>query len=319
DLIITTPNLTLRNGGNITAQTSGEGKAGDIFLEVRENMSLTGNNSGIFANTADNSTGEGGSILTQNATPNRILVEQGAAIAVNSQGEGEGGDIKLEAGLLTLDRGSIDATTASNQGGNITLTATDRLRLRNQSKITATAGINEGRGDGGNITIDAPFIIAVPQEDSDITANAFEGNGGNINITTQGIFGIEFRNQETVLSDITASSEFGQQGEVNIDTEAVDPTRGLNNLPQQATETEVAQSCQANNSQTTLEFFDIGRGGLPPTPEDLLNSEVIIAEWMPLNLETTMELPIKSVPEAINKVTLFRGCLRSLIYYTNAP
>ena len=34
------------------------------------------------------------------------------------------------------------------------------------------------------------FIVAVPKEDSDITANAFTENCGNINIITQGIFGI---------------------------------------------------------------------------------------------------------------------------------
>src|SRR3712207_8808007 len=39
-------------------------------------------------------------------------------------------------------------------------------------------------GDGGNININADFVVAVPKEDSDITANAFNGRGGNINITT---------------------------------------------------------------------------------------------------------------------------------------
>ena len=36
--------------------------------------------------------------------------------------------------------------------------------------------------------------------------------GGNINITTQGIFGLEFREELTPESDITASSKFGVNG-----------------------------------------------------------------------------------------------------------
>ena len=138
-----------------------------------------------------------------------MTIEDGAEIAVDSKGSGEGGDITLQAGLLTLDQGKITAETTSNQGGNITLTIADKLRLLNNSQITATAGIDEGRGNGGNIIIDAPFIIAFPQGNSDITANAFAGDGGNITINTQGIFGIEFRDQQTSFSDITASSRFG--------------------------------------------------------------------------------------------------------------
>ena len=55
-------------------------------------------------------------------------------------------------------------------------------------------------------------------------------------------------------------------------------------LPQDTVEAEVASGCQTVGGQSTLEFFDIGRGGLPPTPDDLFSSETIIAEWIPLDL-----------------------------------
>ena len=149
--------------------------------------------------------------------------------------------------------------------------------------------------------------MAFPDENSDIQANAFAGNGGNIIIDAQGIFGLEFRDRETILSDITASSEFGRQGEVEIDISAVDPTRSLDSLPQEATETEVAQSCQEADSQSTLEFFDIGRGGLPPTPEDLFSSDAIIAEWIPLEQETEVELQPNFTENEITTVNLFNS------------
>ena len=285
-LTVTANTLEASSGGQLQTSTSGNFDAGKINLKVEDSINLAGEGSGIFSNTESGSNGKGGSIIID---PNTVIIRDGAQIAVNSDGSGVGGNIDLQAGSLTLERGAITAETASNQGGNINLTISDLLTLRNNSQITATAGTDEAGtdeagGDGGNITIDAPFIIAFPQENSDITANAFEGNGGNITINTNGIFGIEFRDRETPLSDITASSEFGRQGAVEINSSGVNPTRGLNNLPQEAVEAEVAQSCQETSSQSTLEFFDIGRGGLPPTPEDLFSSETVIAEWIPLDL-----------------------------------
>ena len=60
--------------------------------------------------------------------------------------------------------------------------------------------------------------MAFPNENSDITANAFQGDGGKINITTNAIFGLEYQPQLTPKSDITASSQFGLSGQVILDT-----------------------------------------------------------------------------------------------------
>ncbi|MDF5714138.1 MAG: hypothetical protein PUP93_09640 [Rhizonema sp. NSF051] len=58
--------------------------------------------------------------------------------------------------------------------------------LRSNSTISTSASTN---GNGGNITITAPVIVAFPSN-NDITANAFSGNGGQVTIYTQGLFGI---------------------------------------------------------------------------------------------------------------------------------
>ncbi len=282
DINITAANFNLLKGAELFTDTTSGVSAGDIQLNITDSINLSGSN--IRASTTLGSMGNGGNIFIDPAT---MIVQDGAKIAVNSSGSGVGGNIDLQAGSLTLDKGTITAETASNQGGNINLTLSDLLTLRNNSQITATAGTAvtaEAKGDGGNITINTPFIVSFPFENNDITANASFGNGGRVEITSQGIFGIEFRDGETDLSDITVSSEFGQPGEVEINTSAIDPTRGLNNLPQEAVEAEVAQGCQTVGGKPTLEFFDIGRGGLPPTPEDLFSSEIVIAEWISLDL-----------------------------------
>ncbi|NEO94610.1 MAG: S-layer family protein, partial [Moorea sp. SIO3G5] len=265
------------DGGNVRTTTEGNKQAGNITLEVRDDITLAGAGSGLFANTTRDSSGDGGNIFVD---PRTVTIRDGAKIAVDSQGQGKGGNIELQAGTLTLDnQAELSAETASNQGGNITLTIDELLFLRRNSKISTTAGTAQAGGDGGNITINAPFIIGIRQEDSDITANAFEGNGGNINITTQGIIGLEFRENLTPLSDITASSEFGVDGTVNINAPQIDPSRGLSELPTDVID--VSQLIEKNlcAAGEGSEFIATGRGGLPISPNETLNPNATWDDW----------------------------------------
>lgn len=109
-----------------------------------------------------------------------------------AEDEGGAGNIEVQARNVELDEASeITAETVSGQGGNIRLSDVELLLLRNGSLISTTAGTEQAGGDSGNIAIDSNFVVAVPNENSDITANAFSGSGGNVTITTQGLFGIE--------------------------------------------------------------------------------------------------------------------------------
>ncbi|MDJ0732848.1 MAG: filamentous hemagglutinin N-terminal domain-containing protein [Nostocaceae cyanobacterium] len=267
--------LETSTGSQITTSTSGSAKAGDIILTITDNITLDGADSGIFANTTPNSTGNGGEI---NIDPTTFIIKDGAAITVNSQGEGIGGDITLEAGSLTLDNGLISATTRSNTGGNINLDVGELILMRRGSDISTTAGNEQFGGNGGNINIKTQFIVALPVEDSNISANAFLGNGGNVEINAQGLFGIQFREQPTSLSDITASSEFGLAGNVNINTPDVDPTRDLVKLPESASEVKISRGCQAGGGANTVKFYQIGSGGFTFSPDSLGNSEPFLDE-----------------------------------------
>lgn len=95
------------------------------------------------------------------------------------------------------------------------------------------AGTAEAGGNNGNITINVNngFLVAVPREDSDISANAYTGIGGNVRINAQDVFGIQARSQLTIESDITASSQLGVQGQVTIIQPNIQPTQGLIELP----------------------------------------------------------------------------------------
>ncbi|MBD2021649.1 S-layer family protein, partial [Leptolyngbya sp. FACHB-36] len=166
--------------------------------------------------------------------------------------------------------------------GNITLNLPNRLLLRRGSSISTTAGKAQGTGDGGNINLAAGFVVAVLGENSDITANAFQGNGGNINITTQGIFGIAFRDRLTLFSDITASSEFGVNGIVTINTPEIDPTQQTPQLPATFSAPPLAQGCRVQGDQTSR-FVNAGRGGVPQNPSDPLIPDILWQDLEPID------------------------------------
>lgn len=234
DLTITTKNLILRDGGRLNASATSNGASGTI---------------------------------TVNASGDVILRNQGVVTssAVGSA-TGAGGDIAIAAGgsLQLLDNSQITATTSQGNGGNLNLSAGDILLLRRGSLISTTAGQAGGSGNGGNITIDAPVLAGY--DNSDIVANAFAGNGGNISITTQGIFGLAFRDQLTPNNDITASSQFGVNGTITVNEFSLDPSSGLVKLVaalHNASEQIETTCAQASDS----EFIVTGRGGIPPAPE----------------------------------------------------
>ena len=297
NITVITPNLQVENGAVIRSGTTGNSDAGNIILQVAEAITLTGENSGIFANTAANSSGNGGSILIE--PTKEIKIQEQAQIAVDSEGSGQGGNIELKTDFLTLDRGFISAETASNQGGNLALAVDNLLLLRNESNITATAGTLSAGGDGGNINLNTNFLLATPSEDNNITANAFTGQGGNVQITAQGVLGIEFRVAETSLSDITASSQFGLSGTVVLNIPDVDVISSLVKLPDEPIDVQLSEGCRATAGQGSS-FVRTGKGGLPSSPDDLLESTQILDD---LSLPQGWSEVVSEVPKQIVQAT----------------
>ncbi|MEH2082252.1 MAG: filamentous hemagglutinin N-terminal domain-containing protein [Nostoc sp.] len=282
-LINATGNISITNGASINAATFGQGNAGNVTVNAGGKFSLQGTtldgsnfDTGIFSivgvDAGFTGKGEGGNI---NVIA-RDLSLNGAALSASSQGDGIAGNININSGTVQLDnKGIIAAVTNSGDGGNISLTATDLLLLRRNSNISTTAGLAKSGGDGGNINIDSKFIVASPEENSDISANAYTGSGGRVQINSQGIFGIETRSKPTEKSDITASSELGVSGTTNIN--APDTSYILNSftgLPPNVIDTNalIANSCISRSSKQNGTFFITGSGALRNSPGDGLIS-----------------------------------------------
>jgi len=279
NLILSTGRLILRDGGVISAATLGAGAAGTLEVNASESVELIGTSADgqfpslLSAQSTD--TADAGDLKISTGS---LRVRDGAAVTVSGQGSGDAGNLEVQANSIFLDNnGQLIAKTASGNGGNIILNVRDLLLQRHNSQIATDA--SGGTGNGGNIDINSQFIVAVPDENSDITANAVRGRGGNINIITSGIYGQEFRPSPTPRSDITASSDFGVNGTVQINTPDVDPSRGLTNLPEQLVDVSglVDSSCAVAVSEES-NFVVTGRGGVPPSPNETLRSARVLVD-----------------------------------------
>ncbi|BAY79244.1 filamentous hemagglutinin outer membrane protein (plasmid) [Nostoc linckia NIES-25] len=329
-LTINTQNMTIQDGAELSASTFGAGDGGEIEINALNGVQVIGRStngelvSRIVAEVGANSreisrngesivpTGKGGNLKI---TTGQLSVTNGAIVTVTSRSESPNaqgaGELDVIARNIFLDNeGQISAASFSGQGGDIRLQLQELLLLRHKSRISTNAGNDRFGGDGGNIIINSPFIAAVPQENSDITANAFTGNGGRVDITANGVFGILPQQSTTLLSDITASSRFGIQGFVTINTPDVDPSRGLVELPANLVDAsqKITQSCSARG-KTAGRFIATGRGGLPLSPDEPLRGRAVITNWVNLPVATTNKIT-EEIPEP-QRIVEAQGWIKS--------
>ncbi|MDJ0702359.1 MAG: filamentous hemagglutinin N-terminal domain-containing protein [Leptolyngbyaceae cyanobacterium MO_188.B28] len=319
NILIEADQVSVIRGGRLINTTEGDGQAGDIIINA-DLIHLSGRaptfpqrleefgaanerngETGLFASTRLGSTGNGGGI---NLNIIDLVVSDYAQINAQSQGVGAAGDVKMQAqSTIVLDNhASINSDTRGGEG-DIDLTAR-LLLLRDNSTITTNAS---GSATGGNIDIEVDFIVAAPNENSDIFANALEGSGGQITLTALGIFGLEFRTRAELQqllgddpndltprnlpsNDVTAFSQANPNldvGTVTFRTPDVDPSRGLVELPVDLTDASqlIAQTCPTGNTAASQanEFTITGRGGLPPTPSEAMNQPAIQVDLVTAN------------------------------------
>ncbi|GAB4183895.1 MAG: hypothetical protein Fur006_21070 [Coleofasciculaceae cyanobacterium] len=301
DLTINTQRLLIRDGALVSSGTSDSGKGGSLIVNASESVQLLGTSAnGQFPSRLSASSSGTGTAGDVRITTGELSVRDRAKVTVSGSGLGNPGNLDVTARRIFLDRGTLAAETASGKEANIQLQVSDYILMRNRSLINARAFNN---GSGGNIEINAGFVVAVPKDNSDIIADAFEGPGGRISITAQGIFGLEFRDPLTPLSDINASSQFGVDGVVEINTPGVDPSRGLAELPTNLVDPsgQIAQSCPGSGGATARkqsEFIVTGTGGLPASPSEPFSGSAVWHDLRPPTQEAANRSAEVVKPEA---------------------
>jgi filamentous hemagglutinin family protein len=202
DLSITAGSLFLTNGATLSASTLGQGDAGNINLTVRDAILLEGSTrggTGIFTIVGETGVGNGGNI---NLRAGSLSIISDGALAADTNGQGQGGNINLDVeGTLLLNGGSRAAPTGE------------------ASRITL--GVQPGgRASGGDLDINAGSLILT--------------NGGLIKLSTQGQGDAGNVNTRADVVDIsgsvlssglpsglfTSSDTAGNAGDINLNTQS---------------------------------------------------------------------------------------------------
>lgn len=229
--------LALVNFGEIAAAAFGLGNAGDVEVEVRERLALSG---GSYLASTSLLTSAGGVAVSAGGD-----IDVGASFITVRANQGDAGDIIIETpSTLNLQRSSVIAS-ANGNGGNITL-RTGFLEL-NGSTVTANA-VN---GNGGSITLDLPAAGVFGDARDFVVASPFILQSSD--------------------SRISASSTFGLQGALLISAPFVDLAGSLEALPTLFFDasSELRDECMHKTGKKFSTYQRLGRGGQAPQPDEL--------------------------------------------------
>ncbi|HSE59802.1 MAG TPA: filamentous hemagglutinin N-terminal domain-containing protein [Nitrospiraceae bacterium] len=266
-IAVITDTLTITNSPNVSTATSGGAPAGHITFQV---TNLTADQ-GTKISSSTSGPGPGGTISV--TAGQSVALNHGSSITASSTGPADAGDITINAGrTFASTDSSVTTEAAQASGGNITVLATDSVRLTNSQLNASVQG--SSTTVGGNIVIDPQTVIL---QNSQIVANATQGQGGNISITTQSFLA-------DATSVIDASSQFGISGTVNIQSPTAQMAGRLVALPNNPlTATALlSQRCAALTSSGQFSSFVVaGRYGVPPEPGGWLTSPLVLDNVAP--------------------------------------
>ncbi len=277
-------NLTLINGARVSAATRGPGAGGDVTVTARDAFFSAGGSSNLTGLVAESlspsAAGSSGNVRAKFGTLSLL----NGGISATTRGPGAGGSVFIKAGAVKMNGASSIAAEAKGTGaaGSVAVTSRSTIALRGGSEITVKSAISDAGSirliapdyitlqnskilaeaglNGGDVFIDPQFVILVH---SSISANAKLGAGGNISLIADTFLSSE--------SAITASSEASVQGTVDIQSPDAQLANALTALPGGllGTDIKLIDRCPMRLGSELSSFLVIGRGGLPPAPEDL--------------------------------------------------
>lgn len=251
-------------GSGIFTDAQGTGAGGSMNLSAQ---TVAIHNGGVLSATTSgiepSATGGNISVLANQS----VNLSTGGSLVANSTGPANAGNISINAGAQFLSQNGFVTTEASQaSGGNITIQATDSIRLVNSQLSTSVQG--GPNTAGGNILLD-PAVVTL--QNSQVTAQAVQGQGGNINI----IAGTFLADPTSVIS---ASSQFGLSGTVNIQSPVSSLSGSLATLLQRPLQTQILlrQRCAAQVSGQLSSLVVSGRDALPVEPGGWLMSPMVL-------------------------------------------
>ncbi|MDY6940131.1 MAG: filamentous hemagglutinin N-terminal domain-containing protein [Cyanobacteriota bacterium] len=299
---IHTEQFTLSEGATITTFTVGSGPAGEIVIDADESVELSDRGSAFFAATF--ASGNAGNVTINTE---EFLAQDGAVILVASlplfedveTGQpGIPGNININAeNILVRDNGFLAAFSRTGKGGGITLNAQDVL-VRGQSGVLAYGDESEDATDG-SIDITSNILILFQNSSAVVTQDRDPRGGSNVTVQAQPNSGLGFF--------LCNTCRIGADGTLLIFDEIEDPTVIVSD-PLNVGDLVREDVCVTG---TGSEFYVAPRGGIPPSPLDMMVGESLVTlDWVefPEDLaETGDDTEIAEIPIPEEQPTLIEA------------
>ncbi|WP_287359567.1 PPC domain-containing protein, partial [Moorena sp. SIO3B2] len=257
--------LTSRTGevslkdGLINSNGFGNGSGGKIKIEGQSvsiiNTDLTTRSSG---------NGNGGSVIL--TTPGSVSLDSSRITTSLEPGAiGQGGDIRIEGGSVSLSDFTIDtATFGQGNAGKVSIKAEDFVSLISSAVFSITAG----EGNAGSVTLEAGGNVWLKNSSNISTAVDFGavGNGGNVAINAYSLLitdGSQLQALTLGTGDLT--NDTGNSGNISInvlDSVTVSGVGSDGFLSGIFTSSEAANSGQGGNIELNADHLLVSNGAV---------------------------------------------------------
>ncbi len=177
---VTTSALSLINGSQLRASTSGQGDAGNISVQGAKTVALS-TNSAISTAANAGAIGQGGNVTVQTGL---FSLSGKAQVTASTASQGKAGTVEIAANVFeSSSQGQLLTTTSSSgQAGNIVLEVSDRVTLSDPGTAILANTTKGSSGRGGNIVID-PRLVEIKNGARIAVDSAGTNQGGNITLT----------------------------------------------------------------------------------------------------------------------------------------
>jgi filamentous hemagglutinin family protein len=201
--------------------------------------------------------GDRAALKINDTTTHYIYTNAGNWLKVSKAGDAGKIDIYANDQVNLNSGGSLNTEAISSGGGQISIHGEKSLSLFSG---LITASVQKGFGKGGDITTRSKSVL---MNHSGIEANAVEGDGGAIFITTEQYI-------KSDESTVTATSERGNDGTVKIDAPKVDISKGLVVLPTNFLDATrwVKTPCALRSGESVSRLVVEGRDAVPTSLVD---------------------------------------------------
>jgi filamentous hemagglutinin family protein len=201
NLTIETDQLSIRNGGQVNANTQGEGNAGDLSVKATNLVDIKDEGSAITTTVASGAKGKGGNLTIETGS---LKVSKGADILTDTFGDGDAGKLQIKA---------TDSVEVSGEGTYV------------------SADVNQdATGNGGSLTIDTGNLIV--RDGAFVSASTYgDGNAGNIIVNANGAVNLDGTSADgqfaSAIYSFLNTGATGKAGNIDITADSLSLTNGV--------------------------------------------------------------------------------------------